>query len=79
MNKIIKKITKNKDYNYNFNEVAYNFKINKNDNIDIQPTMKISELEKFDNFNKKDLINEETKELIYEIYKDDFEFFKYSK
>ena len=79
MNNIIKKITKNKDYNYNFNEKAYNFGILNNKDNHIDPYMKISELEKLNNFNKKDLINEETKELIYEIYKDDFEFFKYSK
>lgn len=79
MNKIIKKITKNQNYDYNFNEKAYNFSILNNKDKHINPYMKISELESFDNFNKKDLINEETKKLIYEIYKDDFEFFKYSK
>ena len=79
MNKIIRKIISNKNYNYNFNEKAYNFGISYNQDNHIDPFMKISELEKLNNFNKKDLINEETKELIYEIYKDDFDFFKYTK
>ena len=67
-----------KDYKYDFNEKVFNFKSNySNTIVDNLSNLKLSELKKYDCFNKNLFLTDENKKIIKEIYLDDFNYLGY--
>lgn len=78
LNFIHKEIDEN--YKYDFTKKAGNFKSNYNeDNYDDLTNLKLSELRNFESINKKGFLNKKNKDIIYNLYKNDFLKFNYKK